>query len=181
MRQRLCNDCDWHLAAESASGKVFRCSGPSGPVKGRRDLRPLTPLSSHHMQVSLLKIYTLGAAVAPPQGEPGRARAPSGTRGKAEAPLGRGRPARDAVAEPHRPGHWSATLAFVRHSASRGCARLASSASRRQSPRSITRSASACATCRSHWINCSGEPGAPAQDQSIGDYCPLSQPVACEA
>jgi len=73
------------------------------------------------MQVSVLKIYTLGAAVAPPQGEPGRARAPSGTRGKAEAPLGRGRPARDAVAEPHRPGHWSATLAFVRHSASRGC------------------------------------------------------------
>ena len=124
MRQRLCNDCDWHLAAESASGKVFRWSGPSGPVKGRRDLRPLTPLSSHHMQVSLLKIYTLGAAVAPPQGEPGRARAPSGTRGKAEAPLGRGRPARDAVAEPHRPGHWSATLAFVRHSASRGWARF---------------------------------------------------------
>jgi hypothetical protein len=164
MRQRLCTTAiGTRQSLHRTRSSDVR--GQAAPVKDRRDLRPLT-LSSHHMQVSVLKIYTLGAAVAPPQGEPGRARAPSGTRGKAEAPLGRGRPARDAVAEPHRPGHWSATLAFVRHSASRGWARLASSASRRQSPtRSITRSASACATCRSHWINCSGEPGAPPQDQ----------------
>jgi hypothetical protein len=35
------NVSQWHLAAEPASDGVFRCSGRSGPVTGRRDLQPV--------------------------------------------------------------------------------------------------------------------------------------------
>src|SRR5438132_4355209 len=53
----------WHLAAESASRRVFRCSGRSGPVTGRPDLQPVTRFGHRHCahqggSISPLMIFT---------------------------------------------------------------------------------------------------------------------------